>query len=176
MSVINRILATLFALALFLGGLLTAVDVVLVQLGRPPFLVPVAQWSSWFRVQTFDASIVRAVCAGLVLLGLLLLLSALRRGRPHALVLPTRTEGVRVTASRRQLQHTLAAAAGRVDGVHDARVKAKRRAVRVKAATPLRDPGDLQQRITTAVTGRLADLGLDGTLRPHVTVSGKGNR
>ena len=176
MSVINRILATLLALTLFLGGLLTVADVVLVQLGRPPFLVPTAQWSSWLRRQSFDAGVVRTVCAGLVLLGLLLLISVLRRGRPHAVALPTRTDGVRVTASRRQVQHTLAAAAGRVDGVHDAHVKANRRTVRVKAATPLRDPGDLQERITSAITGRLDDLGLDGTLRPRVTVSAKGSR
>jgi hypothetical protein len=176
MSVINRILATLLALVLLLGGLLTVVDVVLVQVGRPPFLVPTARWSSWLRGQSFDAGIVRAVCAGLVLLGLLLLISALRRGRPHAVPLPAQTDGVRVTATRRQVQHALAAAAGRVDGVHDAHVKAKRRTVRVKAATPLRDPGDLQQRITSVITGRLDDLGLDGTLRPRVTLSTKGSR
>jgi hypothetical protein len=176
MHVINRLLATVFSLALFLGGLLTAVNVVLVQLGRPSFLVPTGQWSAWFRAQTFDAGIVRGVCAGLVLLGLLLLVAALRRGRPHALPLPSRTEGVRITASRKEVQHSLAATAGRVDGVQDAHVKAKRRKVRVKASTPLRDAGDLQQRVTTAISGRLGDLGLDGTLRPRVTVSSKGSR
>ena len=50
-------------------------------------------------------------------------------------------------------------------------MKARRRTVRVRAATALRDPGDLQSRVTEAVTQRLDELGLSGSLRPRVTVS-----
>jgi uncharacterized protein DUF6286 len=175
-TVVNRVLATLLALALFLGGLLATVDVVLVQLQRPPFLVPVAQWASWFRVQTLGAGIVRAVCAGLVLLGLFLLFCALRRGKPGALPLPGRTEGVRVTASRKELERALSAEAGRVDGVESARAHARRRRVTVQARTALRDPGDLSTRVTEVVSGRLGELGLTDRLTPRVTVSSKGTR
>jgi hypothetical protein len=174
--VINRVLATLLALALFLGGLLAAVDIVLVQLQRPPFLVPVAQWAAWFRVQTLGAGIVRAVCGGLVLLGLALLFCALRRGKPGALPLPGRTEGVTVTASRKELERALSAEAGRVDGVESARARARRRRVTVQARTALRDPGDLSSRVTDVVTGRLGELGLTERLRPRVTISSKGSR
>jgi hypothetical protein len=169
-QVINRLLATVLAAALFLGGLLAAVDVVLVQAGRPPFLVPTDQWAAWFRVQTFGAGIIRVVCAGLVLLGLLLLLAGLRRGRPGVLRLPPRTEGVTVTASRRELERSLATAAGRGDGVESARARARRRSVRVTARTALRDPGDLAGRITTTLGGRLDELGLADRLRPRVRV------
>ena len=176
MHLINRVLATILALALFLGGLLTVVDVVLVQLHRPAWLVPIGAWSSWLRAQTFGAGLVRAICIGRALLGLLLLLAALRRGRPGALPLPSRHDGVKVTASRRQVQQTLSTAARRVDGVHGARVKAGRRKVRVKATTPLRDPGDLQQRINAAVTERLGELELTDRVRPRVSLSSKGTR
>jgi hypothetical protein len=170
-ALINRLLATLLALALVLGGLLAAVDTALVQLERPPFLVPTDHWAAWFRVQSFGAGTVRAVCAGLVLLGLVLLLCALRRGRPASLPLPGRSEGVTVTASRRELERTLSAEACRVDGVESARTRARRHGVTVQARTALRDPGDLSTRVTEVVTARLGDLGLAGRLQPRVTVS-----
>jgi hypothetical protein len=50
-------------------------------------------------------------------------------------------------------------------------VRARRRSVRVRAATALRDPADLQAQVTEAVTQRLDELGLAGSLRPRVTVS-----
>lgn len=174
MHVINRVLSTLFALALLLGGLLAVVDIALVQFERPPFLVPVGQWAAWFRVQSFDAGIVRAVCVGLALLGLLLLVAGLHRGRPGALTLPSRQEGVQVTAARRELERSLVAAARRVDGVAGAQARARRRRVRVVAVTPLRDPGTLAQRVTEAVAGRLGELGLTDVVRPHVSVSTPG--
>jgi hypothetical protein len=55
--------------------------------------------------------------------------------------------------------------------VRDARARAGRRAVRVKAKTAMRSPGDLQQRVTAAATDRVEQLGLSGVLRPKVTVS-----
>jgi hypothetical protein len=176
MHLTNRVLATVLALALFLGGLLTVVEVVLVHLQRPAWLIPTGQWSSWLRAQTFGAGLVRAICIGLALLGLLLLVAALRRGKPGALLLPSRHDGVQVTASRRQVQQTLSTAARRVDGVDGARVKAGRRKARVKATTPLRDPGDLEQRVTAAVTERLGELELTDRVRPRVSLSSKGTR
>ena len=171
MTVVNRVLATLLALALLLGGLLTVVEVVLAALGRPPWLVPHPDWTSWLTDQDLGSTVVRAALIGAVVLGLVLLVLALRRGRPGALPLPARVESVRTTASRRGIERTLRAAATRPDGVRDAQVRARRRTVRVRAATALRDPGDLQSRVTEAVSQRLEELGLSGTLRPRVTVS-----
>ena len=171
MTVVNRVLATLLALALLLGGLLAVVEIVLAALGREPWLVPHPGWTAWLSDQTLASGVVRAVLIGAGVVGLVLLVLALRRGRPGALPLPTRVESVRTTASRRGIERTLRAAATRPDGVRDARVKARRRTVRVRAATALRDPGDLQSRVTEAVTQRLDELGLSGSLRPRVTVS-----
>ncbi|MCU1667978.1 MAG: hypothetical protein JWP40_905 [Blastococcus sp.] len=176
MQVINRVLATLLALALFLGGLLAALDIVLVQLQRPPFLVPASRWAAWLRMQSFNTGIVRAVCVGLILLGLVFLFCALRRGRPGALRLPGRTDGVAVTASRSGLERALSIEAGRVDGVRSARAKARRRRVKVIAATGLRDPGDLSTRIADVISERLGELDLADSLRSRVTVSSKGSR
>jgi hypothetical protein len=174
--VVNRVLATLLALALFLGGLLAAAEVVLAALDRQSWLVPHEQWSSWLADNTFSAGVVRAVLIGMVVLGLLFLLAALRRGKPGSLQLPARTDGVRVTASRRGIERTLVTAARRADGVRSATAKAGRRAVRVTASTALRSPDELQQPVTSAVTERLDELGLTGVLRPRVKVSGKASR
>ena len=171
MTVVNRVLATLLALALLLGGLLAIAEIVLAALGRQPWLVPHPDWTAWLSDQTLGSGVVRAALIGAVLLGLLLLVLALRRGRPGALPLPSRVDSVRTTASRRGLERTLRAAATRPDGVRDAQVRARRRSVRVRATTVLRDPADLQSRVTEAVTERLAELGLASTLRPRVTVS-----
>lgn len=176
MHVVNRVVATLLALGLFLGGLLAAAEIVLAALDRPSWLVPHEQWSGWLADNTFQAGIARTLLIGMVVLGLLLLLLALRRGKPGSLQLPARTEGVRVTASRRGIERTLATAARRADGVRDARAKAGRRAVRVQASTALRRPEELQQPVTAAVTERLDELGLIGVLRPRVKVSGEASR
>ncbi|WNV75123.1 DUF6286 domain-containing protein [Geodermatophilus sp. DSM 44513] len=174
MAVVNRVLATLLALALVLGGLLAVAEIVLAAFGQQPWLVPHPDWTSWLADQTLASTAVRAALVGAVVLGLVLLVLALRRGRPGALPLPSRVESVRTTASQRGIERTLRAAATRPDGVREATVRARRRTVRVRAATALRDPGDLQSRVTGAVTERLEELGLSGTLRPRVTVRGAG--
>jgi hypothetical protein len=47
-----------------------------------------------------------------------------------------------------------------MDGVASARVKAKRRRVEVEARTNRINPGDLEQRLHSAVDGRVSSLGL----------------
>lgn len=170
MHVLNRVLATLLALALLLGGLLAVAEIVLAALDRPSWLVPHQDWARTLTGESFNGGVVRAVLIGLVVVGLLLLLVGLRRGKPGSIPLPGRTDGVRVTASRRGLERSFATSARRADGVRSARAKVGRRKVTVKAVTAVRS-GDLQQPVTTAVTERLDELSLTGVLRPRVTVS-----
>jgi Family of unknown function (DUF6286) len=49
-------------------------------------------------------------------------------------------------------------------------VSVRRRTVKVTASTRRRDPGDLQQRVTEAVSSRLRDVGLDRRLTPRVRI------
>lgn len=176
MYVLNRIVSTLLAVALFAASLLAVAEIVLALLDRPYWLVPHPDWSAWLGEKTFASGVARAILIGLVLLGMGLLVLALRRGRPGSLALPARRDGVRVTASRRGIERTLSRAAQSADGVRDATVRAGKRKVRVTAHTVLREPGDLPRRVTAPVDERLEELGLAGTVRSQVTVSGKGNR
>ena len=175
MTVLNRVLAALVALALFLGGLLAVVEIVLAGLDRPPWLVPHPDWSETLTGESFTAGVVRAVLIGLVVVGLLLLLVGLRRGKPGSIPLPARSDGVSVTASRRGIERSIATSARRVDGVRSARAKVGRRTVKVAATTGVRS-GDVQQPITAGVTERLEELGLSGVLRPRITVSQERSR
>lgn len=179
MSLLNRVVATLLALVLLLGGLLVAVEIVLAQLGRPELVVPHRQWAAWARQETWDAPAVRALLAGLVLLGLLLLVLALRRGKPRTLPLPPREgrtpPGVEVHASRRGVERMLAAATSRVSGVDRAQVSLTRRNARVRASTPTRSQPDLSDDVARTVTQELDRLGLD-RLRPQVSITRKGGR
>lgn len=176
MSLVNRILSALLALALLLGGLLAAVEIVVAGLGRPPWLVPHEAWSSWLGQETWDTPVVRVILAGLVLLGLLVLLPALRRGRPASLPLASATQEVHLRASCRGVQRSLAAVARRTSGVSAASVSVGRRTVRVKATSRNRSEGNVALEVTSAVAGRLDQLGLSDTLRPRVTLSRKDAR
>lgn len=177
MALLNRVLSVLVALVLLLGGLLAAVEIVLALLGRPAWLLPHEQWSASLGEQTWDAGPVRAVLAALVLLGLLLLWPALRRGKPSALSLPARAggtpAGVRVRASRRGIETSLATAVRRTSGVSAARAQVSRRRATVRARTATRSPGNLQAEVSGAVTETLTDLGLAEVLHPRVTISRK---
>ncbi len=170
MTVVNRILAALLAVVLLLGGLLAASEILLAQLGRPPWLVPYPRWSAWLGQHTLTDGLMRAAMAALVVVGLLLMLAALRRGKPHHLTLPSNIEGVQVTASRRGIERSLREAGSRIGGVRSVDVRAGRRWVKVRAYTASRTEGQVQQQVTDTVADKLRQLGLADRLRPRVTI------
>ena len=174
-----RFVAVLFALGLFGGGQLSAAEGAVARPGSLRLLVPHRQWAAWLRAQVWESPTTRAVLAAMVVLGLLLILVALRRGLPRTLPLPPREgqtpAGVETHASRRSVERILAASTSRVSGVEDAAVTITRRRARVRASTPTRSEPELPTEVTEAVTRELGQLGLD-RLRPAVSVTGKGRR
>jgi Family of unknown function (DUF6286) len=165
-----RVLAVLLACALLALGVLVAVEVVLAALGRPAVL-PYSSVARTLRRETWESALARAVGIGLCVLGLLLLLPALRRGRPSALPLAPLAQGVDTSVSRRGLQKTLAAAAGRVDGVRSARAEVGRRKVRVTARSRLRETGELPAQVDRAIRDELDRLALRRPLSVSVSTS-----
>ncbi len=176
MTLANRIVSALLALLLLLGGLLAAAEIVLAQLGRQPWLVPHQEWSAWLSEQTWGSAPVRSILAGALIVGLLLILVAVRRGKPALLPLPSeRDPGVRVTATRRGVEKSIANVARDVEGVSAANASASRRRVTV-TATATKPSSRLADEVTSAVTGRLDTLGLAPLLRPRVRVSRREGR
>jgi hypothetical protein len=168
MTLLNRILGALLALVLLIGGLLVAVEVLLALIGRQHWLVPHRDWSAWLDEQTWEATPVRTILVAMVVVGVLLLLVGLRRGRPAVLPLAGATaSGIEVQASRRGVEMALAEVATDVEGVLDADAVAGRRHVTIKA-TVGRPTANLVEQITSQVSARLRALGLADALRVRV--------
>lgn len=174
-NMVNRILATVLAIALLGGAVLAVIEIVLAAVGRPPLLVPHPKWSDWLQAQTWNSAISYVVLAGLVLVGLLLFVLAVRPGKPGTLTLPSQQHEVRVQASRRSVEKSLSAVASRVTGVSGAKASAGRRTVRVNATTTTRGEPQLQGQVIDAVNRRLEDLGLD-RMRSRVHVEARSSK
>lgn len=173
---VTRVVSALLALGLLLGSLLVVGEVVAAALGRSPVLFPYPEWTSWLRTHSWNDWTVNAALGGLVVLGLLLLLLAFRRGKPASLALRGRTDGVDVTASRRSVEKSLAAAAARTTGVAGASASVSRRTARVDARTVARSEPEIREKVKSAVTGRLDSLGLERRMRTRVDLTTKDTR
>ncbi|MFL6182025.1 MAG: DUF6286 domain-containing protein [Actinomycetes bacterium] len=173
---VTRIVSAVLALALLVGSLVAVVEIVAAALDRPPVMVPYPDWTDWLRTHSWNDWIVKAALGGLVVLGLLLLVLGLRRGKPAALPLRSRTDGVDVTASRRSVQKSVAAAAARTTGVTGASASVSRRTARVDARTAARSEPGIREEVESVVRGRLDSLGTKRRLRARVDLSTKDRR
>lgn len=164
--------AALVAAVLLALCVLVIVAVVQSLLGQTPFL-SLAQLLSVSSGQRWNSAGVVAVAIVLAVLGLVLLVVALRPGKPTVMPLaryewpdgqPAAVAGVR----RHTLTTDLAATAGAVPGVTHAAVSSRRArvtaTVRVAAADPAAVPGQVRERLTQ----RLTEIG--PAPRPRVRV------
>jgi hypothetical protein len=173
---ITRVVCALLALALLLGSVLAVVEIVTAALDRSPVLVPHPDWTSWLRSHSWDDWVVMAVLAGLVVLGLLFLFLAFRRGKPASLALKGRTDGVDVAASRRSVEKSLASSAARTAGVAGANASVRRRTARVRAQAVARSAPGIREEVESAVRGRLDSLDLERRMRTRVDLTTKDSR
>ena len=172
----TRALSALLALALLLGSLLVIAEVVVAAADRGPWLVPYTDWAAWMRERSWNDWVVNAALVGLVVVGLLLLFLAVRRGKPATFPLRGRTPGVDVKVSRRSVERSLAAAASRTPGITKTEASVRRRSARVKARSATRSESGLRQEVESAVKARLDSLGLARSMHPRVQVSLKDRR
>jgi hypothetical protein len=173
---LNRAVSALLALALLIGSALVLAEVVAAAVDRGPWLVPYPEWTEWMRSHSWNDWVVNTILVGLVLVGLLLLALALRRGKPATLPLRDRTPGVKMKASRKSVERSLAAAASRTSGVTGADASVRRRSARIGAKATARSDSGLRQEVESAVKERLDSLGLARNLRTRVSVSTKEGR
>lgn len=170
---VARVGSALLALALLVGALLGVVEIVAAALGRAPWLVPYPEWTNWLRSHSWDHWIVNAILIALMVVGLLLLLLAVRRGKPGTLTLRGGSPGVRVTARRRSVEKSLANAALRTTGISEASATVGRRTARIKARTVSRSEQNLRTEVESTVKARLDSLGLERPIRTRVKLSTK---
>ena len=175
----TRTLSALLALALLLGSLLVIAEIAVAASGNGSWLVPYPAWTDSLRQRHWNDPAVRAILVGLVVVGLLLLIAAVRRGRPAALPLAARTPGVDVNVSRRSVERSLAAAASRTKGIIQADASLRRRSARIGAQAASRSESSragLQHEVESAVKARLDSLGLTRPLHLRVHVTSKDRR
>ncbi|MEU2610044.1 hypothetical protein ABZ570_00410 [Micromonospora sp. NPDC007271] len=121
MRTVNRIATLLLAVALLTGGALLAIGALLAAAGRPGPLVH--RWYATLTTIRWQDAPVRAVAAGVTLLGVVMLVAQLRRWQPVRLRLAEQ-DGWHL--HRRSVERRLARAARAVPSVRRARVRVRR--------------------------------------------------
>jgi hypothetical protein len=161
LRIANRIVAGVVALVLLVGGVLVAIEIVLQAAGREePWVLP---WDTWHREgldTPWSDPTVRAVCIGLIVAAVLLLLLQFARRRPTALPVRPRADGVHVDLDRRGLEHWLEARLDDVEGVGSVSVRAQRRKVRVRADAVARETAPIEHRLDEAAVREIGALDL----------------
>ena len=171
MRALNRIVCVLLAIAIAVAGVLTVVEVIAATTGNDPVFVKWHGFVNDLATNEWKTAGPRVAAIILIIVGLLLLLLALHRGKPATVALSTSASAVDMTTTRRSLQRSLSTSATDVDGISGAHVKVKRRKVVVKAtASPGITKNDGQSRLTTAMQERLDRLSLADARRLTVSV------
>lgn len=172
MRAFNRILCTLLAVAIAAAGVLTVIEVIAAATGSDPVVVKWRGLTDDLTSTQWKDVGPRIAAAVLIVVGLLLLLFALRRGKPATVGLTTNASDVDLTTTRRSLQRSLSATATGVDGISDAAVKVKRRKVLVKArAGSGVERDDARSRLTSTMQDRVDGLALADARKLKVKVA-----
>ncbi|WP_216899836.1 DUF6286 domain-containing protein [Nocardia alni] len=130
-------------------------------------LLSYASASARLRVMTWDDRWVLVAGAGAVVVGLVLVALAILPGR--AILLPlTGDDQFAAGVGRRGLCGSLRAAAHSVEGVHSARIRLRRKNVRVTVRTGYAHSANLTETVRAAVDERIARIGPRSALRVSV--------
>ncbi|MDQ1630904.1 MAG: hypothetical protein QOJ32_2326 [Frankiaceae bacterium] len=172
MRAANRLISVLLAVAIAVAGVLTVIEIVAAALDKEPVFVKWKGLVDDLSTTEWKTAAPRVAAGVLIVLGLLLLFFALRRGKPATVPLTTSASDVDMTTTRRSLQRSLGSNASDVDGIHDASAKVKRRKIVIKAQTTAGVPkAEAKSRLGDAIQQRLDTLSLAERRRVVVKVS-----
>lgn len=150
--------AALTALVLLGVCVLTAISVIQLLVGQRP-LISYAALADLAHTTRWDNLLVTAAAGVVLLIGLVLLLTAVLPGRPTVIPLrATDTAAIDAGASRRSLRSTLRAAANAVDGVTAATLTLRRSTVTAVVRTQRTTPEGLAEAVRAAITRRLDQI------------------
>lgn len=131
----------------------------LVQGTWPPFA---SQTAAWIAASTWGSIAVLGVTVALTVIGLILLVAAMKPGRPNALPIdPGSPDGsIEVVMARRSLAKLATARASQVDGVDSVSTVVGARRVTVTVKTPSQQRSEIEQQVRDRVTRALESAGL----------------
>ncbi len=170
MRLANRVLCAGLALALLVGGLVVAAEILLAALRRGPWLVPHDRWQQWATTTTWSDRGARVLFLALLGAGLVLLTVEWWRRRPSSLALAPGGGEVTADLDRRGVERWLGDRVGRVEGLSEARAEVGSRVVRIRADSLDAEVGPVQQRTRDALGRHLEELALARSLRMKVDV------
>ncbi len=176
MRVLSRLIALAVALALVAGCVIVAVEIVVAEVGREPWVIPHDEWYQSARTNAWSSPDARLLCLVVAAAGLVLLLLQLAKRRPTELAMETRDSKHPAALQRRGIERSLVRAVTRVDGVASAKAKLSKTKARITATSNRRLPGDLEDRITKAADRRLSALKLESPPSLTVRLSNRGQR
>ncbi|MFF5258415.1 DUF6286 domain-containing protein [Actinomadura viridis] len=152
--------ALLASLILAAAGVITAIETISALAGSPLRFFPYEQITSWAVRTPWNDRLVMLIAAAIALLGLVFLLAGLFPGRGRLIPLYGEDPDLVVGITRSGLRTLVATAARSVDGVTGVgHVRLRRRKIKVKVRTALRQPHDLHERVRAAVRERLDEVG-----------------
>lgn len=172
MRAFNRILCILLAIAIAVAGVLTVIEIIAAATDHDPVIVKWHGLVNDLATNQWKTAGPRVAAIVLIIVGLLLLLFALRRGKPATIALTTQVPDLDLTTTRRSLQRSLATSATAVDGITDASVRVTRRKVAVSArGVSGLSKDDATSRLSRAMQQRLDRLSLADARRLKVSVT-----
>lgn len=136
-------------------GCLVAIDVISMLAGHQLHVLPDARLIRWAGGTAWHDLPVRIIGGALVVVGMLLVGSAVLPGRTRLITLAGDDPTLVVGLTRGGLARAVRSAVTDVDGVDGAKVTVRRRRARVVARTPLREPKRLATEVRDAAVTRI---------------------
>jgi len=141
------------------AGIIGCIWAASAALGHPLWNVPHSDFAGPMQSTVhWSGTGTLAVASAVAFVGFVLILIAVVPGRTRAVPLASGDDSVVIGVPRRSLRRSLTWLVQDVPGVDKAKVRARRRTVKVRATTRLRDTGDLQEQVRATVQERLRAL------------------
>ena len=135
--------ATIVAVVLIVVSAFVAAGIIAALAGRRLDILHPGAVASWLAGLRWHDAIPLAVGVVAMVVGLILLVAAVKPGRAKVVALACDEPDVVIGLTRRGVRCVAAVAAGDVDGVERARARVRGRRVRVKVTTPLREASEV---------------------------------
>jgi Family of unknown function (DUF6286) len=167
--------ALVAAIVLTVAATIVAIETITALAGSPAGVVPYERLADWLADTGWRSGAMITAGAVILFLGLTALVAGLLPGHTRLIRLRTDDPDLVMGVTGRGLRTAAGTAARDVDLVSDVqRVKTRRNRLVVTVVTPVRDTGDLKEKVRDAVRTRFDELGIDPARNVGVRVRHRG--
>jgi hypothetical protein len=156
----NRVLSAFLAIVFIVVGVLTILEICRAALNQPPAVVQWPRLLPRLEDNSYDDAGPILVCIGIAVIGLLILVSGIRRGKPYALPAGSTAPGVRTEINRRSLQRAMRATVLATERVAAGNVTLRRKSASIVAHADTNAIDGLDADIRRRVEGLLSSIAL----------------